>query len=149
MNPPLPAGLRPEEIALLVQELAPIAVGARIGKIFDLGKDNLLFRLRARGETHYLLVSVRAGFSRFHLVGKPAGKPLRSETARALRELLTGTRILSLAQPGGDRILRVEVKGPSHRLIVLEMFGARGRLLVLAEHDREVLFQSGRGGIAN
>ena len=37
------AGLRPEEVSLLVDELRPVAQGARVEKVFDRGRSDMVF----------------------------------------------------------------------------------------------------------
>lgn len=150
---PAPRGLRPEEIALLVAQAAPVLIGGRVEKAFEDGPDAFILRLRAQGERYPLLFTTRPGFARFHVVEArtEATTVPPGERAMQLRELLTAGRVVGLDQPAGDRIVRLRLEVPragrmQARDVVLEMFGSRGRLLVLDEPGHLVRFVSGRGG---
>ncbi|MFQ5654269.1 MAG: NFACT RNA binding domain-containing protein [Planctomycetota bacterium] len=153
MKPPAPKGLRPEEVALLIRELSPVISGARIDKVFDRGRHGFLLRLRGQGERRHLLVTTRPGFTRFHLLDPPGQLPREpSSDAMRLRELLAGARVISIDQPGGDRLVRFVLKRGARTeerslMLVLELFGGRGRLLVAEGGDRRVCFVAGRGGL--
>lgn len=150
---PAPGGIRPEEIALLVTELAPRLDGARIGKIHQRGSDAFQLKTRSPAGPLDLYLSVRRGFTRFHVDVAPAAPSAApTEKAMALRELLRNGRIRRVTQPGGDRIVRVDVEvvrdeKKHQRTLVLELFGSSGRLLIVEGPQRKVLFVHGRGGI--
>ncbi len=155
--PPAPRGIRPEEVARLVDEMRDIAVGARIGKVYDAGDDAVVLRLLRRDGRYSLLASVAGGFTRFHFLPDDvaprvveASRP--SERAMQLRELLRGGKVHSIDQPGGDRIVRIAVtvrRGGRRieRALILELFGRSGRVIVCEGEARDVLLVFGRGGI--
>lgn len=200
---PAPQGIRPEEVRLLIEELAPVLGEARVDKVFDLPNEAFLFRFRLseagaraahaghRAEAEaaevagaptfaagvdaeaategadeseagstvsrrlQILFSVRRGFSRFHVTPDPSSPRDRHPTppAMELREVLNGAKVTRIDQPGNDRLVRITFtlhRGGRlvTRELVLEMFGARGRLLVCQGPQREVLFAFGRGGLS-
>ena len=152
--PPAPAGLRPEEVALLIEEAGETLTGLRVDKIFDRGPNAIVLRLRGREGRFSLLFSTTPGFTRFHFV-EPDGSapPKPTETVRELRELLKNGVVTAVDQPGGDRLVRLRMRvkrgeRTHERFFVLELFGRRGRLIVCDATSRNVLFLLGRGGIA-
>ncbi|MFN0058207.1 MAG: NFACT RNA binding domain-containing protein [Planctomycetota bacterium] len=151
---PAPRGLRPEEVALLVRELAPALTGARIEKVFRRGDDAYVLRLRAQGERRELFLSTRVGFSRFHLVAPSAAdNEVLSPDVAELRALINQGAIESLEQLGHDRVVRIALRvvrdnAVLARTLVLELFGARGRLVLFDTTTRVILWLAGRSGNA-
>ncbi|MCI0650513.1 MAG: NFACT RNA binding domain-containing protein [Planctomycetes bacterium] len=151
---PAPQGLRPEEVALLIEELRPLAVGARIGKIFRLEAHEFLMRFETKRDERCLYFNVRRGFTRFHLLEETTPVPATpDEEARRLRELLSAGVITNIDQPGGDRILRIAAEVPRderriERWLVQELFGRGGRLIVYEGERKRLLFAAGRAGLA-
>ena len=151
-TPPAPMGIRPEEVRLLVEELQPVLIGARVDKIYDAGPGAFLLRLKQGRERLPLFVSTRRGFSRFHVnvtEGEHPSKP--SEAAMELRACLTGGKVDKVDQPGGDRLVRIKFSVSRDqrrysRALVLELFGVRARLVVYEEPRKTILFHHGRGG---
>lgn len=144
-----PSGLRREEVALLIEELRPTLSGARLEKVFD-REDGFVFRFKTPSGKWHLLLTTRAGFSRFHLI-EPGVFPARpSDAATDLRQQLTGAVVQDIDQPGGDRLVRISLDTfrpqPRHWQLILELFGRRGRLLLCEGSERRVRFVSGRGG---
>lgn len=145
-------GIRPEEVQLLIEEMQPCIVGARVDKIYDAGPGAFLLRLRQGRERWPLFLSTRRGYSRFHIdevEGNHAAKP--TEAAMELRAALGGGKVEKVDQPGGDRLLRIKIRvrrdgRVSKRSLVLELFGVRGRLVVYEEPQRTILCHHGRGG---
>lgn len=152
MTDPAPSGLRPEEVARLVEELQPLVVGERFGKIYQLSEVALRLVIGSGATRRQLLVSTRPGFSRFHLVTEfPEAPAEPSPSIIRLRELLSGGRITSVTQHHGDRVLRIAFergKGPRlKREVFFELFGRRGRMVVVEGKARTVRFVFGRQGI--
>lgn len=154
---PAPAGLRPEEVALLVSELAPSLIGARIEKVVDYApgpaSEAFVLRLSKAKERFELMFTVRAGYCRVHLLPDKAPAAARpSDKAMALRELLRGGIVESIDQPQGDRVFRLVVtlhrEGQGlRRALILELFGNRGRGVVVDRDRRRIRWAVGRGGV--
>ena len=151
-NPPSPRSLRKEEVERLVEELHDLIAGLHIGKIFDAALGNLRVVVGSGQRRRDLLVSLHPGTSRVVLWDEPPGAPSRpGELASKLRELISGTRIDKVDQPGGDRIMRFTLScGGSPRIereMIVELFGRQGRLLIIESRSRRVLLVVGRGGL--
>jgi len=145
--------LRQEEVGALVAELAPVLVGARLEKVFDRPPHAFRLRFKTAEGKRNVLVSTRPGLARLHLADDPGESPESpSEEAAALRELLSGARVVAVDQPGADRLMRIRFArgvddGERRTDLLLELFGGSGRLLVIDETSRRVRFRHGRGGI--
>lgn len=153
--------LRAEEVGVLVEELADLLIGSRLEKVYDRPPHGFLLRFRRAGAEGAgatrlpLFITTRPDTSRLHLVEEPGtSPPSPSEPAVELRALLGGTRVVAFDQPGGDRVVRLRcIRGRAEAPresceVVLELFGRRGRLLVVETESRRVRFVHGRGGIA-
>ena len=148
----LPPALRPEEITTLLAELSPLALGARVEKVYDRPPFAFLFRLRTPTKRS-LIFSTRPKLSRLHLVEEVGASPKRpSSAATDLRALLGGMRIIEIDQPGADRVARIRFRrgkddAPREELdLVFEFFGSAGRLIVLEPETKKIRFVAGRGG---
>ncbi len=136
----------------LVEELHDLIVGLHIGKIFDAALGNLRVVVGSGQRRRDLLFSLHPGTSRVVLWDEPPGAPSSpGELASKLRELISGTRIDKVDQPGGDRIMRFSLScGGSPRIereMIVELFGRQGRLLIIEGRSRRVLLVVGRGGL--
>jgi len=133
------------DIALLVDELAPLWEGAQVQKIYMKGPSVVLLVLRAPGRSGVLRLSVEPGAGTL-FVSEDRG-PVDDEPSSfcmLLRRLLKGRRIESLEQLGGDRVVRVRGPGGS---LVAEMIGRRGRLVALEPTGAVITTSSpGRAG---
>ncbi|HET6399199.1 MAG TPA: ribosome rescue protein RqcH [Candidatus Thermoplasmatota archaeon] len=124
-------GMTNVDVAALVAELRPTIVGARIDKVYQPGRDQVLLRMRRKGHGkadllfelgRYLLVTKRA----------PANPDKPSMLAQVLRSALENARITAFHQVGFDRLVRMDVeRGDGPRSLVFELFGD-GNLLLLA-----------------
>ncbi|MCA8962293.1 MAG: DUF814 domain-containing protein [Planctomycetes bacterium] len=156
---PAPGGLRPEEIDLLVTELEPVLIGARLEKVFDRGPHGLIFRWSSRAaEDHprqrtHLLVSTRPGFTRFHVTAEEPSTAVRpTESTMILRELLRGAIVESIDRPGGDRLVRFQLRlkrddARIQRSLIFELFGREGRVIVFDTPTRRIRWLAGREGL--
>ena len=90
----------------LQKEIWDRAKDARIDKIYQPNRDELVFVLRTRKERMNLLLSARANSARVHftqvLPENPAQPPM---FCMLLRKRFTGGRLLRIEQPGLERLL--------------------------------------------
>ncbi|MFR7479298.1 MAG: NFACT family protein, partial [Acutalibacteraceae bacterium] len=90
----------------LQKEIWDRAKEARIDKIYQPNRDELVFVLRTRKERMNLLLSARANSARVHftqvLPENPAQPPM---FCMLLRKRFTGGRLLRIEQPGLERLL--------------------------------------------
>jgi predicted ribosome quality control (RQC) complex YloA/Tae2 family protein len=93
-------------LALTANELRTRLVDARIAKIFEPTRDELLLTLRTRTETLALLLSARSGSARVCFTQESFENP---ETppgfCMLMRKHLTGGRLLDVRMEPGDRIV--------------------------------------------
>lgn len=95
----------------LKNEIAQFAVGARIEKIYQPSKEELLLSLRSREGAQKLLLSCRADTAGIYFTSYPPENPAKPPMlCMLLRKHLTGARILSLEQDGLERIVKIKMQ---------------------------------------
>lgn len=95
----------------LKNEIADFAVGARIEKIHQPSKEELLLSLRSREGAKKLLLSCRADTAGIYFTAYPPENPAKPPMlCMLLRKHLTGAKILSLEQDGLERIIKLNVQ---------------------------------------
>ena len=93
-------------LALVAGELKNTLLDAKIDKIFEPTRDEVLMTLRTRTETHRLLLSARSGSARVCLTKESFENPLTPPGfCMLLRKHLTGGRLIELRRELGDRIV--------------------------------------------
>ena len=93
-------------LALVTDELKTTLLDAKIDKIFEPTRDEVLVTLRTRTETHRLLLSARSGSARVCLTKETFENPLTPPGfCMLLRKHLTGGRLIDLRREPGDRIV--------------------------------------------
>ena len=93
-------------LALVAGELKNTLLDAKIDKIFETTRDEVLMTLRTRTETHRLLLSARSGSARVCLTKESFENPLTPPGfCMLLRKHLTGGRLIELRREPGDRIV--------------------------------------------
>ncbi len=90
----------------LKREIEENAIGARIDKIYQPCRDELVLSLRARSGVWKLLLSARAGSARVHFTKFVPENPKEPPMlCMLLRKRLTGARLVSVRQPELERLL--------------------------------------------
>ena len=98
-------------LALITDELSNTLLDAKIDKIFEPTRDEVLITLRTRTETHRLLLSARSGSARVCLTRESFENPLTPPGfCMLLRKHLTGGRLIALHREKGDRIVFFDFK---------------------------------------
>lgn len=93
-------------LALTAAELKGRLVGAKIAKIFEPTRDELLITLRTRTETLPLLLSARSGSARVCFTAESFENPETPPSfCMLLRKHLTGGKVLDVRMEPGDRIV--------------------------------------------
>ena len=97
-------------LSALVKELRPKLEGARIDKVQQPQRDQVLISLRNNGENMRLLINAGAGSGRVQLTGasfeNPAEPPM---FCMLLRKYLVSGRIEKITQPDYERLLLVDI----------------------------------------
>lgn len=95
----------------LKNEVAQFAVGARIEKIHQPSKEELLLSLRSREGTKKLVLSCRADSAGIYFTSfSPENPPKPPMLCMLLRKHLTGAKILAVEQNGLERIVKLRLQ---------------------------------------
>lgn len=95
----------------LKNEIAAFAVGARVEKIHQPSKEELLFSLRSREGAKKLLLSCRADTAGIYFTEYPTENPAKPPMlCMLLRKHLAGAKILAFEQDGLERIVRIKMQ---------------------------------------
>ncbi len=132
--------LTAEELALVVDELAPALSSGWIQAIHQPAGDTLVLEIRSPGRTHRLLVCCHPGTARLHLIARKLPNPTSPPPfCRFLRAHIQGTRIEQIRQVPGDRIVELALASHDGPLtLVCALTGKRANVLLMNQ-DRTVL----------
>jgi len=127
----------------LTAELSDRIEGGRIDKIQQPERDMLLISLRAKGENHKLLLAAGTGNARVHLTEasfeNPAEPPM---FCMLMRKHLIGAHIISITQPGLERMLVIELDSRdelgiiTRKKLVIEMIGRSSNIILVGQDGR-------------
>ena len=125
------------------RELNELLRGGRVDKITQPERDTIVMLIRTGGENRRLLLCASPNNARCHLTMGAYSNPLEPPAmCMLLRKQLTGARIESVRQIGGDRIIHVDLDAVNElgdhvlRRLVLEIMGRHSNLLLLDENGR-------------
>ncbi len=131
--------------AALVNEIEPIAVGARIDKIYQPEKDVIILLLKCGNIQKKLLLSAAASMSRFAFTEtereNPAVPPM---FCMLLRKHLLGGHIMYIKQHGFERAVELGISSHdemgfrSEKALVVEIMGTYSNIILLDEKRRVV-----------
>lgn len=126
---------------LLSEELKEILLGAKVDKIHQTQKTELVFTMRTRSGAYRLLMSVSGNAPRIHLtthsIENPANPPM---FCMLMRKHLGGGTLLDIQQEGFDRILRLvfscvnELGDRVTRTLVIEIMAQYSNIILLDEN---------------
>ena len=92
-------------LAQTIRELKDILLDAKIDKIFEPTRDEVVINLRTRTHTHRLLLSARSGSARVCLTNETFENPQTPPSfCMLLRKHLTGGRLIELSVEPADRL---------------------------------------------
>jgi predicted ribosome quality control (RQC) complex YloA/Tae2 family protein len=130
----------------VAHELNERLEGARVDKIYQPNRHEVVLGVRSRGQSGKLLFSTLAQEARVHLTTSktpnPASPPL---FCMVLRKHLEGGRILSVAQQGFDRILILtvqtvnEVGDSVRRQLAAEIMGKHSNLILVDPAENKII----------
>ncbi len=126
-------------------EIEKFAVGARIEKLHQPSKDELVLSLRSRMGAKKLLLSCRADSARIHFTEYPPQNPEKPPMLCMLfRKHLTGARITSVVQNGLERILLINTESLNELgdrtgfTIAVEIMGRYSNIILLDSQGKIV-----------
>ena len=123
-------------IANLVRDLNEKIVSGRISKIAQPEKDELLLTIKGNRENFRLLISANASLPLLYFTETNKPSPMTAPNfCMLLRKHIANGRILSVTQPGFERIVRFEIEHLDemgdlrHKTLVMELMGKHSNLI--------------------
>ena len=130
-------------LSALTRELAEKITGAKIDKVQQPERDQLLLSLRSRNGNCRLLISAGTGTARVHLTEQKFEQPQEPPMfCMLMRKHLTGAFIESVTQPGNDRLVLFQLSGydemgdPVKKTLSVELMGRAANILLVGEDGR-------------
>ena len=127
-------------IANLVHELKGALEGGRISKIAQPEKDELLITIKNNRENYRLQISASASLPLIYLTGKNKTSPLTAPNfCMLLRKHIGSARILSITQPGLERIIEFhlehldEMGDLCRKRLIAEIMGKHSNIIFCRE----------------
>ncbi len=127
-------------MALMARELSDKLLEARIDKIFEPTRDEVVLTLRTRTDTFKLLLSARSGSARACLTRESFENPqVPPSFCMLLRKHLSGGKLMSLTAEPGDRILYFrfqcvnEMGDLVQNILAVELMGRYSNLVLVQE----------------
>ncbi len=125
-------------LACLRQELEAALPEARIDKIHQPGREELLIALRYKGGNRKLYLSAGAGSPRIHFTEQAPENPAQPPMfCMLLRKRLTGGRLAAIRQEGWERALYLdfdcisELGDPVRRTLAVEIMGRHSNIILV------------------
>ncbi len=125
-------------VSSIVHELNEKLVNGKVDKIYQPEKDELIIYIRSYKETYRLLLSASSMYPRVHLTEENKSNPtVPPSFCMLLRKHLTGGRIVSVRQPGFERIIEIDIDSTdelgysTHKTIVAETMGRHSNIIFI------------------
>ncbi len=129
-------------VANLVRDFNEKLINARIQKIAQPEKDELLLTLKGDRESMRLLISANASLPLLYFTETGRTAPLTAPNfCMLLRKYISNGRIVSVTQPGLERIVRFEIEhlddmGDLRRkYLIVELMGKHSNIIFTDEND--------------
>lgn len=129
----------------VVSELRPVLVGAKVDKIFQPGRDELVFQLRTASGNARLLLTANPAHPRLQLTALSRENPQSPPMfCMLLRKYLASGCIRRVRQPSMERIVELELEALDElgdrvtRYLILEAMGRRANL-ILTDGDHRIV----------
>lgn len=121
-------------LSAIIAELKNTLVRGRVQKIRQPGETDVVFEVRAIGQTYLLFISVDARFSRIYLTssqGKALPEP--PNFCMLLRKYVSGAFVTNIEQVGMDRIAHIGLESTEHGklTLILEIMGKHSNLILV------------------
>ncbi len=128
-------------------ELSSLLLGGRVDKIHQPDEHSIIIVIRSGGSNHNLIFSSHPTFCRVHLTKeKKTNPPQPPLFCMVLRKHLTGGKIVSIAQPGLERILHFhfdainELGDAENKVLVCEIMGKHSNIIL--KNDKGLILDS-------
>lgn len=131
-------------IANVVAECSKRMVGGRIYKIAQPEKDELMLTIKAGGKDQYrLFISADASLPLIYFTENNKTSPLTAPNfCMLLRKHLQNARIISITQPGLERVIRIEVEHLNElgdvcrKYLMIEIMGKHSNIIFCDDQNR-------------
>ena len=140
-------------IANLAHELQSALEGGRISKIAQPEKDELLIAIKNNKENYRLQISASASLPLIYLTDKNKPSPMTAPNfCMLLRKHIGSARILSVTQPGLERILQFELEHLDEmgdlcrKRLIVEIMGKHSNIIFCKE-DGTIIDKIGRAHV--
>lgn len=127
----------------LASELDAALRDARVDRIFQPDRHDIMFIMRQNHENLRLIVSANPSMPRLHLISETRENPtLPPMFCMLLRKHLQGARVLSVSTPGSERILEIrfqtqnELGDRVEKTLLAELMGRHSNIMLLNEDRR-------------
>lgn len=125
------------------KEIEETALGAKLDKIYQPNKEEMVLSFRTRSDTMKLLMSARANSARIHFTRyvpeNPKSPPM---LCMLLRKRLIGARLAAIRQPGLERLLCLdfdavnELGDPVRLTLAMEIMGRYSNIIFVDENGK-------------
>ncbi len=131
-------------IARLARELDGMLSGARVDKIYEPERDDIVLALRAAGvRGKKLIVSVNPSYPRVNMTLRARENPANAPMfCMLLRKHLTNGKIIGISSPHGERIIDIKFEVSDEmgvlavRTLTAELMGRHSNIILRDENDR-------------
>jgi len=130
-------------MSAVVKQLKDTVIGARVDKIYQPERDEIILGVRTQGESRKLLLSASAGNSRVSFTEAERENPMQPPMfCMLLRKHLSGAHILDVNQIGFDRAVELKLTSAdemgysSVKYLVCEIMGTYSNVIFLDENRR-------------
>ena len=130
-------------IANLVKDLNDKIVSGRISKIAQPEKDELLLTIKGNRENFRLLISANASLPLLYFTETNKPSPLTAPNfCMLLRKHIANGRIVSVSQPGLERIVRIEIEhldemgDLKRKFLIVEMMGKHSNIIFCDDENK-------------
>lgn len=130
---------------LVKNEISQKVLGARVDKIYQPTREEILFTFRTNDGVQKLLVSARADCARIQLTNQHIENPKQPPMlTMLLRKLLCGARLTDITQEGFERIVTLtfdaknELGDPVTYRLVVEIMGKYSNIILLNSDNKIV-----------
>jgi len=125
---------------IIKEDLKKILIGARVDKIYQISKEEIVISFRSFGKNYKLLISSRANSSRIHFTEKEYSNPSTPPMfCMLLRKHLSSGKIVDIRQPKCERILFIDFDttndiGDIVRVsIAVEIMGRHSNIIIIKD----------------
>jgi len=130
----------------IVKELKGSIIDAKIDKINQPEKDEVILTLRKDRKNIKLLISASSRFPRIHFTNISKTNPIKAPMfTMVMRKYLLGGKITDISQVNGDRIIKLLIENTdelgffSKYILIVEIMGRHSNISLVRERDNKIM----------